>query len=176
MEIWSQSEQTQHLTIAVNISEHQLRREDFVTTVTQQIQTHQFNPNRLELEITESILMTDLDSSITKIKKLRKQGVTFAIDDFGTGYSSLNYLKKLPIDWLKIDQSFVRDMLNNKQDEAIVKTILALSKTMGLTTIAEGVETEQQRDFLIKLGCPIMQGYLFDKPKRLEDLNYEQHP
>lgn len=173
LETWAQSPETEPLTIAVNISEHQLRREDFVTCVLQQIQTHQFNPQKLELEITESILMSDLESSIEKIKAVRKHGMTFAIDDFGTGYSSLNYLKKLPIDWLKIDQSFVRDMLNNPQDEAIVKTILALSDTLGLTTIAEGVETEAQRDFLIELGCPIMQGYLFDKPKPLEALAFQ---
>ena len=167
---WAQHEETKHLSIAVNISEHQLRRGDFVETTMTCINRHSFSAENLELEITESILMSAVESAIFKIEQLRNLGVTFAIDDFGTGYSSLNYLKKLPIDWLKIDQSFVREMLEDPKDAAIVKTILTLANTLNLKTIAEGVETEAQRDFLIQLGCPVMQGYLFDKPKPLEQL------
>jgi len=174
LSIWHESEETKHLTLAVNISEKQLRRERFVDQVKQIIDATHCPPDKLELEITESLLMKEMDGSIQKIKQLRALGITFAIDDFGTGYSSLNYLKKLPVDWLKIDQSFVHDMLNDPQDEAIVKTILALSETLGLMAIAEGVETEQQKKHLIELGCPILQGYLFDKPKPVEELVYSQ--
>ena len=170
LQIWRQFEHTQHLTIAVNISEHQLRREDFVGTTIAAIHNHEFSAKNLELEITESILMSAMERTIEKIDQLRQIGVTFAIDDFGTGYSSLNYLKQLPIDWLKIDQSFVRDMLEDPKDAAIVKTILTLADTLGLQTIAEGVETEEQKDFLIKMGCPVLQGYLFDHPKPVESL------
>lgn len=172
--LWSQTEKTKHLSIAVNISEQQLRRDNFVELVTQVIEISHCSPSKLQLEITESLLMKEMKTSIDKISQLRALGITFAIDDFGTGYSSLNYLKKLPIDWLKIDQSFVNDMLNDPQDEAIVKTILALSETLGLTVIAEGVETEQQKKHLIELDCPILQGYLFDKPKPVEELIYSR--
>ncbi|HHS99727.1 MAG TPA: bifunctional diguanylate cyclase/phosphodiesterase, partial [Thiomicrospira sp.] len=175
LHIWSNNTETKHLSIAVNISEQQLRRDNFVNLVTQEINISHCSANKLQLEITESLLMKDMQTYIDKIKQLRSLGVTFAIDDFGTGYSSLNYLKKLPIDWLKIDQSFVNDMLNDSQDEAIVKTILALSETLGLTAIAEGVETEQQKDHLIQLGCPILQWYLFDKPKPVEELIYTRN-
>ncbi|WP_051144835.1 EAL domain-containing protein [Thiomicrorhabdus sp. Kp2] len=168
---WCKDEKTKHLTIAVNINEQQISRSDFVDVVFHAIDGAQCPANRLEFEITESLLMKKMDDTVNKINKLKEFGITFAIDDFGTGYSSLNYLKQLPIDWLKIDRSFVQDMLNDANDEAIVRTILALAKTLGLNAVAEGVETEAQRDYLIDLGCPVLQGFLFDKPKPIEEFS-----
>ena len=171
--IWSKNEKTKHLTIAVNINEQQISRPNFVESIYNAIGASLCPTHRLELEITESLLMQEMEKSVDKINQLKKLGITFAIDDFGTGYSSLSYLKQLPIDWLKIDRSFVNDMLNDPNDEAIVRTILALAKTLGLQAIAEGVETQAQKDYLIDLGCPILQGYLFDKPKPIEELNFD---
>ncbi|BCN93473.1 hypothetical protein THMIRHAM_12580 [Thiomicrorhabdus immobilis] len=168
---WSTVEKTRHLTLAVNINEQQIARDDFVEIISQALEQTLCPPHRLQLEITESLLMKEMEQNIDKINQLKEKGVTFAIDDFGTGYSSLNYLKKLPIDWLKIDRSFVSDMLHDRHDEAIVKTILALSNTLHLTTIAEGVETPAQAEHLIELGCPILQGYLFSEPKPIEELD-----
>ncbi|MDX1352509.1 MAG: EAL domain-containing protein, partial [Thiomicrorhabdus sp.] len=167
---WSTDEEKKDLTIAVNINEQQISRSDFVEMVFQIIDSYQCPADHLELEITESLLMKNMNETVIKINQLKERGITFAIDDFGTGYSSLNYLKQLPIDWLKIDRSFVEHMLEDSNDEAIVKTVLALAKTLGLTAVAEGVETEAQRDYLTELGCPILQGYLFDKPKPVEEL------
>lgn len=168
---WSSSANTNNLSIAVNISEQQLNREDFVETIYKQVGASGCNPKLLQIEITESMLMQDMAESIAKISKLKELGITFAIDDFGTGYSSLNYLKQLPIDWIKIDRSFIEDMLDDPHDEAIVRTIIALSHTLKLIAIAEGVETEDQKQFLMELGCPIMQGFLFDKPRPVNELN-----
>ncbi len=172
LSIWSKDEDTKHLTIAVNINEQQISRHDFVEMVCHAIDTYQCPPNQLNIEITESLLMKNMDKVVDKINQLKELGITFAIDDFGTGYSSLNYLKQLPIDWLKIDRSFVGDMLKDSNDEAIVRTILALATALGLRAIAEGVETKQQQDYLIELGCPILQGFLFDKPKPIEELSF----
>ncbi|WEJ61605.1 EAL domain-containing protein [Thiomicrorhabdus lithotrophica] len=170
LSLWAQSDKTQHLSIAINISEQQVSQDNFVETIIQAIDEFDCPPEKLELEITESLLMKDMLEVISKINQLKEKGISFAIDDFGTGYSSLNYLKQLPIDWLKIDRSFVHDMLNDTNDEAIVKTIIALSKTLGIKLIAEGVETKAQQEFLIHLGCPILQGNLFSKPLPLEQL------
>ncbi len=170
---WQQNPETKHLTIAVHISEVQLRRDNFVETVTQTVAEVQCDASKLELEITESILMQETQVSVEKMNRLKLLGITFALDDFGTGYSSLNYLKNLPITWVKIDKSFVFDMLKDPENEAIVKAILALSKALGLQAIAEGVETEAQRDCLIELGCAVLQGYLFIEPRPLPE---NMHP
>ena len=128
------------------------------------------NPYRLKLELTESMLLSDFEDVIVKIGELRSIGVNFALDDFGTGYSSLSYLKRLPLDQLKIDQSFVRDVLTDPNDAAIARTILSLASSLDLSAVAEGVETAGQRDFLLQCGCKAFQGYFFGRPVPVEEL------
>ena len=126
------------------------------------------NPQRLKLELTESVLVDDVEDIIVKMSALKEKGVGFALDDFGTGYSSLSYLKRLPLDQLKIDQGFVRDILIVPNDAAIAKMVIALGDSLGLSVIAEGVETQAQRDFLASQGCHAFQGYFFSRPLPLE--------
>ena len=154
----------QHLTIAVNVSAHQFRQTDFVERVVKAIEHTKANPLRLKLELTESLLIDNVQDIIKKMDALKDLGVCFSLDDFGTGYSSLSYLKRLPLDQLKIDQSFVRDVLTDANDAAIAKTIVALAASLGLNVIAEGVETAAQCDFLASVGCQAFQGYLFSRP------------
>ena len=127
------------------------------------------NPRNLKLELTESILLENVDDVIEKMSALKSHGLTFSLDDFGTGYSSLSYLKRLPLDQLKIDRAFVRDILVDVTSGAIAQTIVSLSRAMGLSVIAEGVEIDEQRQFLAILGCHSFQGYLFSPPLPLED-------
>jgi len=127
------------------------------------------NPRQLKLELTESMLVEDIEDVIEKMTELKHHGVRFSLDDFGTGYSSLSYLKRLPLDQLKIDRSFVRDILVDAGSGAIARTIISLSRAMGLSVIAEGVETEEQKEFLAELACDSFQGYLFSKPLPLSD-------
>ncbi|CAH1199020.1 diguanylate cyclase/phosphodiesterase (GGDEF & EAL domains) with PAS/PAC sensor(s) [Candidatus Nitrotoga sp. BS] len=127
------------------------------------------NPNRLKLELTESLLVDNVEDIIEKMFVLKASGVGFSLDDFGTGYSSLTYLKRLPLNQLKIDKSFVRVVLSNPNDVAIVRTIVALAQSLGLGAIAEGVKTEQQRNFLTSIGCHAYQGYFFSRPLPIED-------
>jgi EAL domain-containing protein (putative c-di-GMP-specific phosphodiesterase class I) len=122
------------------------------------------NPNRLKLELTESLFVDNLDDVIEKMTLLKAKGIQFSLDDFGTGYSSLSYLKRLPLDQLKIDQSFVRDILIDNNDASIARAIITLAQNLGLNVIAEGVETEEQRQFLYENNCFAYQGYLFGKP------------
>ena len=128
------------------------------------------HPRRLKLELTESMLFTSLEETVAKINRLKAQGVTFALDDFGTGYSSLAYLKRLPLDVLKIDRSFVCDLLTNFNDAVIVRTIIASGCNLGLNLIDEGVETEGQRDFLFQHGCNTYQGYSCTSPLSADDV------
>ena len=122
------------------------------------------NPERLKLELTESLLVTDIEDVIAKMTRLKAQGVGFSLDDFGTGYSSLSYLKRLPLDQLKIDQGFVTHILTDANDAAIAKMVVALADSLGLSVIAEGVESAAQRDFLASQGCYAYQGYFFSRP------------
>lgn len=161
---WSRGLDTQGLSLAVNVSARQFRQRDFVDQVLAVIDETGVNPQRLRLELTESLLISEVEDAIRKMAELRARGVRFSLDDFGTGYSSLNYLKRLPLDALKIDRSFVSDVLTDPNDAVIVRTILALAQSMGLQTVAEGVETEGQRDFLRDNGCTLFQGYLFGRP------------
>lgn len=170
LELWQQNEQTRHLVLAVNISVRQFRQQDFVAEVLAICQRYNFVPHRLELELTESLLMDDIGAAAAKMQELNSFGIGFALDDFGTGFSSLGYLKNLPLNSLKIDQSFVRDMLEDRDDAAIVQTIVELGKSLGLLVVAEGVETEQHARALRELGCTLMQGYYFGRPTPLQEL------
>ena len=165
---WASRPEMAHLTVAVNVSAHQFSQNDFVDQVLAVLNKTGANPQRLKLELTESLLVGNVQNTIEKMFALKARGVGFSLDDFGTGYSSLSYLRRLPLDQLKIDQSFVRDVLSDPNDAAIARTIVALAKSLGLGVIAEGVETEAQRDFLASSGCHAYQGYFFSRPLLLE--------
>jgi predicted signal transduction protein with EAL and GGDEF domain len=166
---WQTDPQTAHMTMSVNVSARQFRHPDFVTLVFDVLERTGADPNKLKLELTESLLVDDIEATIDKMTQLKDRGVGFSLDDFGTGYSSLSYLKRFPLDQLKIDQSFVRDVLVDPNDAAIARTIVALGQSLGLSVIAEGVETEAQRDFLAEHGCQGYQGYLFSQPAPAAD-------
>ncbi|WP_339485786.1 PAS domain S-box protein [Pseudomonas sp. EL_65y_Pfl2_R95] len=153
--------------LCVNISPRQFRQEDFVDLVQNCMQAKHLP--RLKLEVTESIIIQNIDDTIIKMNQLRDSGVSFAMDDFGTGYSSLTYLKRLPVDVLKIDQSFIRDATTDPNDAEIIRAIVAMANSLGLTVIAEGVEQQEQLDFLGSQGCFLYQGYLFSKPVPLNE-------
>ncbi len=165
---WSESDRTRHLTLAVNVSTQQFEAPDFVAQVFDALERHGANPARLKLELTESLLADNVEDVVEKMSALRERGVDFSLDDFGTGYSSLSYLKRLPLAHLKIDQSFVRDLLEDPNDEAIARTIIALGASLGLAVIAEGVESEGQHLLLRAMGCETFQGYLFARPMPIE--------
>ncbi|WP_417705067.1 EAL domain-containing protein [Pseudomonas sp.] len=167
---WANDPQRAALTVAINVSARQFHHPDFVTDVLAALQETGADPRRLELELTESQLVQDIEALINKMAQLRAHGVRFSLDDFGTGYSSLSYLKRLPLDQLKIDRSFVRDLLDNASDTAIVRTILALGQALELRVIAEGVESQAQRDALLRLGCRYFQGYLYGVPQAAEQI------
>ena len=162
--LWAKVPLMADLSIAVNVSARQFLQVDWVEQVLAIIEQTGANPHRLKLELTESVLVNNIRDIISKMTLLKAQGIGFSLDDFGTGYSSLSYLKLLPMDQLKIDRSFVRDILVDANDLAIAEMVVGLAKTLGLSVIAEGVETEAQRDALAKLGCHQYQGYLYSKP------------
>ena len=164
LKAWEKQAETANLVLAVNVSARQFRQPDFIDNLMFILRTSKINPNKLKLELTESLVLENVDDSIQKMQALIKMGIQFSMDDFGTGYSSLTYLKRLPLAQLKIDQSFVRDLNINKNDEAIVKSILVLAQTLNIDVVAEGVETEAQHAFLSQNGCHLFQGYLFGKP------------
>jgi len=161
---WAQHEQTRHLCIAVNVSARQFRQPGFSDAVVQALEDSGADAERLKLELTESMLLLDVEDAVERMVQLKQCGVGFALDDFGTGYSSLSYLKRLPLDQLKIDRSFVRDVLTDPNDAAIVRTILALAHSLDLQVVAEGVESAAQMAFLKLHDCDGFQGYLFGKP------------
>ncbi|MDH5570515.1 MAG: EAL domain-containing protein [Gammaproteobacteria bacterium] len=150
--------------IAINLSSCQLSQRDIVTTIIDVLEENNIPGDMLEIEITENVLMKDIENAVIKLKQLSKHGIKIAIDDFGTGYSSLSYLKKLPIDTLKIDRSFIHDMQNSEEDSSIIKAIIAMAKGLNLNIISEGVETEEQLQQLREWRCKNMQGFLFSKP------------
>ena len=166
---WQDRPETRDLGLAVNITPHQLGRDGFVTTVSDALARAGADPARLTLELTEHVMLHDVDEVGRSMRKLKDMGVKFALDDFGTGYSSLAYLKQLPIDTLKIDRSFVSDLENNKSDQVIVQTILNIAQSLQVEVIAEGVETELQAALLRQLGCHAYQGFLFARPMAHED-------
>ena len=166
---WATQIEAAPFAVAVNISAREFRQADFVEQVLGALDRTGANPVTLKLELTESMLVENIEDIIDKMTRLREHGLSFSLDDFGTGYSSLAYLKRLPLDQLKIDRAFVRDILSDVSSGAIAQTIISLSKAMGLTVIAEGVETEGQRDFLSSLGCSSFQGYLYSRPLPAEE-------
>lgn len=168
---WSKSKATAHISLAVNISARQFRQADFVKQVMAALEHTGANPRNLKLELTESILLENIEEVIAKMTELKSHGLRMSLDDFGTGYSSLCYLKRLPLDQLKIDRSFVRDILEDVSSGAIAQTIITLSHAMGLSVIAEGVEVEEQRNFLTQLGCHSFQGFFYSKPLPLNEFH-----
>lgn len=166
---WQQAPQAQGLVLAVNVSAKQFAQLDFVNQVKDTIQRHGIKPTLLKLELTESTLVDNINDIITKMNALSKLGIRFSLDDFGTGYSSLQYLKTLPLDQLKIDRSFVRDIATDSSDRAIVRTIITMAHSLDIDVIAEGVETAEQQQFLVDNGCTQYQGYLFSKPVPIDE-------
>ena len=166
---WALQPETAHLSLAVNVSARQFSLPDFVEQVLALVRASSVVPQRLKLELTESLLLENAEDIIAKMLALKGHGVSFSLDDFGTGYSSLTYLKRLPLDQLKIDRSFVRDVLIDPNDAAIARTVVALGQSLGLAVIAEGVESAEQRDFLAASGCLAYQGYLFSRPVPREE-------
>jgi diguanylate cyclase (GGDEF)-like protein/PAS domain S-box-containing protein len=156
--------------IAVNMASPSFAQKDFVSKVAAVLARTRLEPGSIEIELTESVLMQDLEAAYNTLRALKEQGVCLSIDDFGTGYSSLAYLKRFPIDTLKIDRSFVRDVIDNPEDASITGAIIVLGKSLGLAVVAEGVETEAQAAFLRERGCNLMQGYLFSRPVPAEEI------
>jgi diguanylate cyclase (GGDEF)-like protein len=161
---WQKDALTRNLTLAVNVSSLQFQQADFVCHVQAAIHRYAVPPNLLKLELTESLLQKSVDVTIATMNTLKEGGVQFSLDDFGTGFSSLQYLKRLPLDQFKIDQSFVQDIASNDSDRTIVKTIISMAHSLGIEVIAEGVETKEQLQLLLADGCKAFQGYLFSKP------------
>jgi len=175
---WADDTTTAQLTLSLNVSAHQFRQATFVSSVRQAMQRHSVNPDRLMLEITESVMLDNVDASITKMNELVRAGVRFALDDFGTGHSSLSYLTRLPIAQLKIAQPFINNIDANASDAVVIQTIVGMAKNLGLEVIAEGVETERQRRYLAEQGCQLCQGYLFSRAVPSEDFqaSLASHP
>jgi diguanylate cyclase (GGDEF)-like protein/PAS domain S-box-containing protein len=161
---WESNLNTQHLQLAVNVSAKQFHQTHFLQNVRELLQNSQINPNRLKLELTESLLLDNVEETINKMDELKKLGICFSMDDFGTGYSSLSYLTKLPLNQLKIDQAFIRNIGIKSSDAVIIQTIIGMTKNLGMNVIAEGVETKMQQKFLQENHCDVYQGYLFSKP------------
>ncbi|MFV8571427.1 putative bifunctional diguanylate cyclase/phosphodiesterase [Marinobacter sp. SBS5] len=158
-----------YLRIAVNLSAVQLRQDSIVDDILACIAKYQIPPGRLELEVTETSFMTNMTDAVAKLHKLHRAGISIAVDDFGTGYSSLTYLKKMPVQHLKIDKQFIQDLLVNEEDTRIANTIIDLGRSLNLTVIAEGVETAEQEHYLSERGCKLAQGYFFSRPLLPED-------
>jgi EAL domain-containing protein (putative c-di-GMP-specific phosphodiesterase class I) len=166
---WENDPLCSNFQLAVNISARQFRQLNFVDEVLEALKETRADPHKLKLELTESSVLQDITLSIQKMQTLCSAGICFSLDDFGTGQSSLTYLKRLPLGQIKIDQSFVSDITTDPSNEAIVRTIISMGKSLGMDVIAEGVETEEQRRLLARSGCYAYQGYLFGKPMPIDD-------
>jgi EAL domain-containing protein (putative c-di-GMP-specific phosphodiesterase class I) len=171
--LWASRKAGQHLSIAVNVSPREFRQPKFVDHVLDALDRTGANPNNLKIELSESMFGENVEEVIAKMTKLKSHGVGFSLEDFGTGYSSMTYLKRLPLDQIKIDRTFVGEILKDPISGAVAQAIISFGKAMGLSVIAEGVETEEQRAFLAKLGCHSFQGYLFSHPLPLGEFNVE---
>jgi diguanylate cyclase (GGDEF)-like protein/PAS domain S-box-containing protein len=165
---WESASKFERVKLSVNVSARQFRQVDFVDRVASVLHLAAIDPSRLVLELTESVVLKDVKEAILKMRALKELGVGLSMDDFGTGYSSLSYLQRLPLDEIKIDQSFVRDLIGNADNESIVKTIIVLAQELKMETVAEGVETREQFELLKSRGCTSFQGYLFSKPLPLD--------
>jgi len=164
LKAWEKNKLTRNLSLSINVSAKQFLQADFATQVQTSVQFYAINPNLLKLELTESMLLDNVEHIILTMVALQSIGIRFALDDFGTGYSSLQYLKQLPLQQLKIDKSFVRDITEDSSDQAIVRTIIAMARGLNIDVIAEGVETDNQLAHLRNYGCNHFQGYLFGRP------------
>jgi len=173
--VWQADEITRNLTLSVNVSAKQFHQVDFVSQIQSVLHETGAKPSLLKLELTESTTLANVEDTIAKMRNLKLLGIGFSMDDFGTGYSSLQYLKRLPLDQIKIDQEFVRDLASDPNDAAIVKTIIAMTSMLGLDVIAEGVETDEQLDFLNQNGCHAFQGFLFSRPIPIDQLDRYLH-
>lgn len=171
LKAWQEDALTRDLVLAVNVSAKQFHQPDFVDQVHDAVQRHAINPMQLKLELTEGILLADVEETISTMNLLSEIGIQFSMDDFGTGYSSLQYLKRLLLYQLKIDQSFIRNIVTDNSDKAIVRTIIVMAQNLGISVIAEGVETEEQRQLLLDKGCKNFQGYLFGRPVSIEQFD-----
>jgi EAL domain-containing protein (putative c-di-GMP-specific phosphodiesterase class I) len=169
LKAWEADASTRDLVLAINVSPRQFGAQGFVNKVESTLLSSGIAAARLKLEITESMLLHNVENVISTMRQLKALGVSFSMDDFGTGYSSLQYLKRLPLDQIKIDQSFVRDITIDRSDQEIVRTIIAMAQSMNLSIIAEGVETEQQRQLIANRGCTNYQGFLFGRPVPIEE-------
>ena len=168
LKLWQRTPRTKDLVLSINVSPKQFYLTDFVKSVENAIAHYEIDPSRLKIELTESLLLSNINDTISKMTVLKSIGVNFSLDDFGTGYSSLQYLKRLPINQLKIDQSFVRDITVDSSDQAVVLAIIAMAHALNLSVIAEGIETEEQKEMLLNSGCKFYQGHLFGKPVPIE--------
>ena len=169
--LWAQHPETADWTVAVNVSARQFAQDTFFESVANVLRSTGANPQRLKLELTESMLVKNMDAIIAKMNAVKALGVSFSLDDFGTGYSSLSYLKQLPLAQLKIDQSFVRDLLTDTNDAVIARTVVALGHSLGMKVIAEGVETAEHCQVLTEMGCDAFQGYYFGRPVAAQDVS-----
>ena len=169
LKAWEDDALRQHLVLSVNVSAREFASKDYVDQVQRILRRTGAHPGRLKLELTESALATDVEDVITKMHALKQLGLTFSLDDFGTGFSSLSYLRRMPIDQLKIDQSFVRNLARDHNDLSIVRTVISLGQNLAVGVIAEGVEESTQKDILEQLGCIHYQGYLYGKPMSLAE-------
>jgi len=171
LKVWQKDTVTCDLTLSVNVSAKQFHQPDFISQITTAVQRYTIDPSLLKLELTESLLLNDIEDTITKMKALADIGIQFSLDDFGTGYSSLQYLKQLPLSQLKIDKSFVNDIVIDSDDQIIVRTIIVMAHSLGLSVIAEGVETKEQQQRLFNKGCTFYQGYLYSKPVPIDEFD-----
>lgn len=169
LKAWEDDALRQHLVLSVNVSAREFASKDYVDQVQRILRRTGAHPGRLKLELTESALATDVEDVITKMHALKQLGLTFSLDDFGTGFSSLSYLRRMPIDQLKIDQSFVRNLARDHNDLSIVRTVISLGQNLAVGVIAEGVEESTQKDILEQLGCIHYQGYLYGKHMSLAE-------
>ncbi len=172
---WQAQTRFRDLILAVNVSAKQFHQSDFVAQIRRVLLESAANPAQIKLELTESSMLENIEDTIAKMRELKSLGIRFSMDDFGTGHSSLQYLKRLPLDQIKIDQSFVRDIASDPNDAVIVKAIISMSDALGLSVIAEGVETEEQLQFLNTNGCHVFQGYLFGKALPLDEFETALH-
>ncbi|WP_161492161.1 EAL domain-containing protein [Sulfurospirillum diekertiae] len=167
---WEKHPNRQTFKMAINVSSRQFRQPNYVSEVEEVLKKSGVNPALLKFELTESLVLEDSVGSIEKMYELKKLGVTFSMDDFGTGYSSLSYLTQLPLSQLKIDKSFIDNIPGEKNNEMVTRTIIAMGEGMEINVIAEGVETQVQKEFLLANGCQFFQGYLFSRPLPDEEL------